>query len=150
MSQNNALVEIALALAMAFFSIMVLAMVSMGVPDSSRQKKKVLENNFFKSGIKLYPSTQTRQKADQGSAHGELAKKNLIVYYQEKFFDVELHEIQANKLVELDIKAVAVDPSIPTSEAIKIREIFGSRPVVVTLLNKIWLQRLKEKTNERT
>ena len=149
MSQNNALVEIALALAMAFFSIMVLAMVSMGVPDSSRQKKKVLENDF-KSGIKLYPSTQTRQKADQGSVHGELAKKNLIVYYQEKFFDAELQEIQENKLVELDIKAVAVDPSIPTSEAIKIREIFGSRPVVVTLLNKIWLQRLKEKTNERT
>ena len=102
MSQNNALVEIALALAMAFFSIMVLAMVSMGVPDSSRQKKKVLENDF-KNGIKLYPSTQIRQKADQGSAQGELAKKNLIVYYQEKFFDAELQEIQENKLVELDI-----------------------------------------------
>ena len=64
-------------------------------------------------------------------------KKNLIIYFQNKFLDADLNQIPKHKLAKSNVKVVAVDPSIPTAEALKIRKMFGSKPVVVTLLNKV-------------
>ena len=143
MSQNNALVEIALALAMAFFSIMVLAMVSMGVSGKVHNQDKTVEK-YFQSSIKLRASSSNDKSSHSISASDQIDRKSLIIYFQNKFFDAELIEIPKHKLIKSKIKVVAVDPSIPTAEALKVRKMFGSNPVVVTLLNKVWLKRLQE------
>ena len=143
MSQNNALVEIALALAMAFFSIMVLAMVSMGVSDNVHHKNKIVEE-YIKSSMKLRASTSNDKASEDVAASDRIDPKNLVIYFQKRFFDAELKEISEHQFPKKRIKVVAVDPSIPTAEALKIRKMFGSNPVVVTLLNKVWLERLKE------
>ena len=145
MSQNNALVEIALALAMAFFSIMVLAMVSMGVSDNVHNKNKIVEK-YIQSSFKLRASSSNDKPSHNVPTSDPIARKNLIIYFQNKFFNADLKVISEHQFAKDNIKVVAVDPSIPTAEALKIRKMFGSNPVVVTLLNKVWLERLKEYT----
>ena len=144
MSQNNALVEIALALAMAFFSIMVLAMVSMGVPEKIKQSQKSLSRQF-QDVIKLHPSNEHKKATSNTGASGQIKRDELIIFYRNKFFDPELQEVSAQRLGALNIKVVAVEPSIPAVEALKVRKMFGSNSVVVTLLDDKWLARLKEK-----
>ena len=89
MSQNNALVEIALALAMAFFSIMVLAMVSMGVSDNVQNKNNVVEK-YIKSSMKLRASSSNDKPSQDIAPSNRLDRKNLVIYFQKKFFDAEL------------------------------------------------------------
>ena len=144
MSQNNALVEIALALAMAFFSIMVLAMVSMGVPDKIKQTQKSLKTQFY-DVIALHPSADNKQAASNTLASGQIKRNEMIIFYQNKFMDTELKEVPTDQLGALNIKIVAVEPSIPAAEALRVQKIFSSNSIVITLLNNSWLKRLKEK-----
>ena len=96
MSQNNALVEIALALAMAFFSIMVLAMVSMGVPKEVKQTQKSVKKQFY-DVITLQPSTDQAQMTSSTIASDQIKPNQMIVFYQNRFMDTKLKEIPINK-----------------------------------------------------
>jgi Tfp pilus assembly protein PilV len=143
MSQNNALVEIALALAMAFFSIMVLAMVSMGVPKEVKQTQKSVKKQFY-DVITLQSSTDQAQMTSSAVASDRIKPNQMIVFYQNRFMDTKLKEIPIDKLDTLNTKVVAVEPSIPAAEALRIQKIFKSNSVAITLLNSNWLKRLKE------
>ena len=55
LSQSNALAEIALALAMAFFSIMILSMVSMGAVSSAEDHSKIA----YSQSLKFQGSSET-------------------------------------------------------------------------------------------
>ena len=145
MSQNNALVEISLALAMAFFSIMVLAMVSMGVrPDPGIVSKLNLNN----SSLNFIPSSEISEKSHKKAKRSKARKvkaEEMVIYYKNKFFDTSLNEI-SNLETRLDqIKYLAISPSITAVEVLKIQNRFFHKPIIVTLLNKIWLQTLKER-----
>ena len=143
-SQNNALVEIALALAMAFFSIMVLAMVSMSVsgghPTAENQanKENVAAINVWHSS----PSNKTPSNA-KGQTH--ITPDEVIIYFKGKFYNASLKEVSEAHINRATIKYLAVNPSIPTAEAVNIRKRFLSNALVVTLLNDEWLRILQEK-----
>jgi len=144
MSQNNALVEIALALAMAFFSIMVVAMVSMSVSDSRSWPLQSV-NGDASGGINIRPSSQSRKGPPSPGDIIPIKPEDLVIYYKGKFFDPSLSELDHSRLVGNTIKVLAVNPSISAAEAVRVRGRITSNSLVVTLLNDEWLKILKEK-----
>ena len=103
MSQSNALVEIALALAMAFFSIMVLAMVSMGVPN----KNSEINSYFTKlaSNEMDIRHSSSSHEANHGETSGlEVQPQEMIIYYKNKFFDASLREVSKEVYTKLCTK----------------------------------------------
>ena len=144
-SQNNALVEIALALAMVFFTIMVLAMVSMSVSS----KHVNIDNGTYgknTAGMDVHPSSPSSDVPPDADGVNHIFADEIIIYFAGKFFDADLRQISETEIQRKSPKFLAVDPKIPTEEAVNIRKKFISKSLAVTLLNGEWLKILKEKS----
>ena len=144
-SQNNALVEIALALAMVFFTIMVLAMVSMSV-SSERIKTDDRTHGNNIAGMDVHPSSPSSDVPSDAHGVNHVSADEIIIYFAGKFFDADLRQIPETEIQRKSPKFLAVDPKISTEEAINIRKKFISKSLAVTLLNEEWLNILKEKS----
>ena len=144
MNQSNALAEIALALAMAFFSIMVLALVSMGAAGSGKKDAQG-PGETVSAGMDIRRSSTANESPSTSTKSVEIRRDEMVIYYRDKFYDAALNEVPRASLKSLPINYLAVDPATPTADAIAIRNQFSSQSLVVTTLNDAWLKILKEK-----
>ncbi|MFP6743049.1 MAG: hypothetical protein VCD33_15720 [Alphaproteobacteria bacterium] len=131
---SNAMVEIALALAMAFFSIMVLTMVSMGTGFQAAAPTTPIVFD----AIAVAPATSPSSESLANDAV-------VIVHYQGRFYDAELVSIDPSQIADLGGRVVlAITPSLPMTEAIAARERIAATDVIVTTLSEDWLRTLEE------
>ena len=108
-SQNNALVEIALALAMVFFTIMVLAMVSMSVSsDHVKIDNRTHGKNI--AGMDVYPSSPSSDVPSDADGVNHISADEIIIYFAGKFFDADLKKIPETEIQRKSLKFLAVDP----------------------------------------
>ena len=133
-SHANAMTEVALALAMGIFSILVLALVSMGAG--------------FTVGVEsAFPATDRAevrasvQHKDEAAVAGGGA---VVIHYRGRFFDVELNPIDPTAMSADGELIVAVDPAATAAEVIALTNDLADRNVVITTLTPEWLQTLKE------
>ena len=132
-SFSNAMTEIALALAMAFFSVMVLAMVSMSVPHG-----EVAATEVEDSTLDLAPSARGNSTTlPTGDA------PFLIVFHNGRFIDRDLHPIDIGNLPNSPL-VLAITPNTEIATAMKIRERIRRPDLTVTTLDNRWLAALKE------
>lgn len=139
-TQHNAMAEIALALAMGFFSIMVLTMVSMGsglTPASS--------SGLDKKGAEL-GRTPDRAAAQKDADTQKVDPDNLVIFFEGKYKNARLEPVSTASLAERSGLVLALDPLLPMSEALKARERIAAPGVTVVALDDQWLARLEEKT----
>ena len=141
-SENNALVEIALALSMAFFSLMVLTMVSMGV---GKQSQKMASVTTTMGGLSLKHAAPTPKGAASRSMSQIIKPEKLAIYYKDKFYDAGLNPLAVRNIQSKKIKFLAVAPDLSMSKAISVRDRFGDAGLIVTTLNAAWIKSLKEK-----
>lgn len=131
-SYCNAMTEIALALAMAFFSIMVLTMVSMSaVPEKSAkavtpQEMKVVAN---KPGV--------------GNAAKAAPKNELLIFWNGRFLDRDLKPVDPNGFEPNSRIVLAMPPDLPMGEALAVRARFAGQNTLVSALDARWLNRLR-------
>ncbi|ABK42718.1 hypothetical protein Mmc1_0191 [Magnetococcus marinus MC-1] len=131
---NNAMTEIALALAMGFFSIMVLAMVSMGGGVGSANKI---------AGAVMAAS----DNAQTPKAVVEVQEQDrMILYYNGHFFDQNMHQVKPETLPQGGRTILALAPETSMTQALKLRGLFGQRDVIVSTLDTRWIRALQEKT----
>ena len=136
-SQDNAMSECALALAMAFFSIMVLTMVSMG---AAGQSKRVSSADFARS-IAIAPTSPMAKAADTSDASNA---QTIIIHYRGRFLDTDLKPIDPTNLSFDRPLILAIEPSASMVDAIAIREQIPALALTVTTLDVRWLEALKE------
>lgn len=139
-SQNNAMAEIALALAMGFFSIMVLTMVSMGSGFATKPQETTVSTDQLTVKSSQAPENQSPAAARTKT----VPRDSIVIYYQEKFYDADLKVIEAHELKQRKNLVLALDPSISMQRAIKIRTSVPREDVTITTLNGNWLKALKE------
>ena len=130
---SNAMVEIALALAMAFFSIMVLTMVSMG---TGFQEAPAAPPVVFEA-ITVAPAASPSSESLESDAV-------VIVHHQGRFYDAELTPVDPSTITGQRRVVLAIAPSISMTEAIALRERIAARDVIITTLSEDWLHTLKE------
>ena len=136
-SQDNAMSECALALAMAFFSIMVLTMVSMGATRESER----FSSAGLASSIVIAPSSPIAEASDTSVASNT---ETIIIHYRGRFLDTNLKPVDPTNLSFDRPLILAIEPSSSMVEAIAIREQFPTRTLTVTTLDVRWLEALKE------
>ncbi len=132
---SNAMTEIALALAMAFFSIMVLTMLSMGAEFQSAPSPRLSAER-----LDLATSAPSADRAGGSPA----AEETVLIHYRGRFLDTQLDPVDPRNLPAGRPIVLAIDPALPIAEAIAIRERIPTTDLVVTTLDTRWLEALEE------
>lgn len=132
---GNAMTEIALALAMAFFSIMVLTMISMGV--GSADQKPVA------AAVIAPAQPKTAAAAAIVPTDGDM----VVVFYGGGFRDRNLRPLDPATIRVQGRVILALDPALPMTEALAARGRINVENLVVSVLDDRWLNRLREIPN---
>ena len=141
LSQSNALAEIALALAMAFFSIMILSMVSMGAVSSAEDHSKIGHSQ----SLKFQGSSETSRTKNVDGNSNTISTDSMVIFYDGIFYDGHLNHLEKSELLHRNTKILAVSPDLPSSEAIALRKLFSAKDLTLTVLNSEWLNIIKER-----
>ncbi len=128
---GNAMTEIALALAMAFFSIMVLTMISMGVGEGKTDP--AVGAVMAPAQTDTAPAAQVSQEKDD----------RIVIYFAGRYMDKDLAALDPASLHTNSRVILALDPALPVGEALAARGGINVENLVVSVLDERWLNRLK-------
>jgi hypothetical protein len=131
-AQDSVMAEIALALAMGFFSVMVLTMVSMGAGEAESTAASPDRITLAASG-----------GGPTGGAAKAVAPESVLIFYRGRFFDAALKPIDPSRPDAVNGQVLAVEPGLPLEETLAARQRVASRDLTVTTLDARWLERLK-------
>jgi len=131
-SYGNAMTEIALALAMAFFAIMVLAMVSMGAPAATKAETA--------AGTPVKLTLAPPSPYDAARHDTPAGKDEIIVFWQGRFYDQDLKpaHIQTRRFAGRVI--LALSPDLSMAQALQARAKLQAKDIVVSTLDQRWLK----------
>ena len=146
---GNAMTEIALALAMAFFAIMILTMVSMGGKGSAGAADRTdaaarSEANFPPDGLRLLPSVKQAAAVQNGKDARVLEPHHLIIFSGGRFLDDKLQPLDATKMAAMSQPVLAVPPELSMAEVMAAKVRLAMPDLTVTTLNRHWLEAIKE------
>ena len=137
--QGNALAEVALALAIALFAIMVLALVSMGTDRPAGAEAK---------GASVVPPLNIVPPAAVSPARGQAIAKvspdNLVILVGERFFDARLRPVDPTGLADKPELVLAVPAETPMTRILAARRRLANDTLTVTTLDAGWREALKE------
>ena len=136
--QGNAMTEVALALAMGFFSLMVLTLVSMGAGDHAAGAPESEADAGFRALVVA---------ADQADAAGaaQPAPDDLFLFYWNKrYFDDAGSQVAPATAADQTRPRVvlAVDPGLSFDEIAAVRAAVPHARVVIARLTDDWAARL--------
>ncbi len=134
-SYGNAMTEIALALAMAFFAIMVLTMVSMGAPAT-----KATETAGTPVKLTLAPPAPNRKSAEDTPA----GKDEIVVFWQGRFYDQDLKSLSISAQRYTGRVILALSPALSMADALEARAQVKAANIVVSTLDERWLQTIDQ------
>ena len=133
--------EIALALAMGFFSIMVLTIISMGSGSSPAGKK--IQN------IALVEPVDRAEQATGSENSRKPKTQKIIIFDGKRFLDTELRPIDIGTINSRESKDVvtvlAMPPEISIKAAMEARKRLKVDNLVVSHLNDAWLNALRSR-----
>ena len=124
---NNPLTEVALALSMAFFSIMVLSIFVLSQKDIKTKSKNELS-------INSNSNITTKEKNE----------RIFIFYFRNNFYNKNFKEKKLEKIIQENKKYIlAVSPKISVKELFEVRNSFKNLDVKITQQNNEWNNALK-------
>ena len=140
-NQTKAMTEVALALSMGFFSIMVLAMVSMGsVSIENAAAKKTASTVSIEPSFNKSPPQNTEH-----TDHTALSSQNLVIWFNENFFDHKLNKVDGRILIaQMDEPVLAVSPNLSLKDVITLQSTLQNKRLRITNLDRAWLSRLEK------
>ncbi len=139
-AQDNAMTEIALALAMAFFSLLVLALVSMGAGQAATPKAELA----LKQGAVLSKSEPKEKQQGNSKFTLKAEPDQLLIFFGGQFFDAALKPTDPASFAGKKNIILAVDPSLSMTDALAAEHRVPGNRKVVTTLDKKWITALKE------
>lgn len=138
---ENPMAEIALALAMGFFAIMVLTMVSMGAGSPADADAVDPVDRIVAAAL--------RPAVERSAAAATIdtpERDALVIYHDGRFLDARLEELDPRSLrdTQLDTPIVlAIAPTLSLARAMEARSSIDREDVVVATLDARWLEALE-------
>lgn len=143
-SQNNAMTEVALALAMGFFSIMVLTLVSMSV-DTSKSTPDSLKQKDVPNTLAV-PLAQNASSKNRPGMMKPAPEDMIVIFDGQRFLDTTLKPVNPAGINTSARIILAVDPNVRLDRALAARAQLASRNVIVSSLDKRWQAALARDT----
>ncbi len=138
---GNAMTEIALALAMAFFAIMILTMVSMGGQGRANDAIPV---KSVRQPLQVLPS------ASQADGKGEDGKEivpapgQLVILVGGQFLDDQLRPLAPQAVSAMEHPVLAVTPETSLAQVMSAKDRLDHPDLTVTTLDQHWIDAIKE------
>jgi hypothetical protein len=143
---TQAMTEVALALSMAFFALLIVALLSFQVP----QQKNALAadgalrvNDAEKIQIENASASSTKTGADS-----EQEPEQVVFFYQDKFVDQQLKPLALSNLQHSQTRqtlVLAVPARLRFSEVMAVRNKINHPNLSITLISKEWQTLLERK-----
>lgn len=133
-SYGNAMTEIALALAMAFFAIMVLTMVSMGAPAETVAKAAA------PAPVKLTLAPPAPNAPPSDAAE----ETEIVVFWDGRFYDQDLKPVTLAARRFTGRVILALSPELSMAEALDARGRVPAADIVVSTLDSRWLATIRQ------
>jgi len=140
-TDSQAMTEVALGLAMAFFAMMILAMMSMSVPNAKvKESVDIVINSNAQTDGRALNDSENKKTSEQ------VIDDNIIIFYQGQYLDVSLQPVNLETLnTKLDTSKryiLALSPDLSLSEALIARSQISSPNLAITELDEAWMKRL--------
>ena len=130
---NNPLTEVALALSMAFFSIMVLTIFALS------QKSEIISSNE-KISVSSISSYKTKQNKN----------RSIIFYFEDNFYDEKFKKWKFNKQrSNPNGYTVAVPTELSVKKLFEIRQALKELDIKITQKNKKWSDAFNKNINKK-
>lgn len=139
-SQESAMTEVALALAMGFFSLMVLTLISMGVDG-----RAAAPNQTAVLAPAASPSEAT-------GAREPRRDDRIVIFDGGRFLDRDLNPVDPRSVAATaggGRLVLAVDPALPLEQAMAARARIPVDDLVVSTLDAAWLAALSRNREDR-
>jgi hypothetical protein len=134
---SEPMVEVALGLAMAFFTLMVLAMVSMGAGGEGA-------STVLEEVAQLAAATPVPVEEQPSSPAG--ADDELIILFRGALYERDLQPLDTRALAAVSGSFVlAVEPSVPVSELQDLQAQVSNATVTIAVLDSAWLDYLEDR-----
>ena len=139
-AQESAMTEIALALAMGFFSIMVLTIISMGSGSAPNVQKF--------SSISLAAATDSHNASITDQELKTSKQIKIIIFDGVHFLDKELRPVEVEHInsdpeISFQLLVLAMPPEISIKAALEAKNKIRAKNLVVSHLNEDWLSALR-------
>lgn len=128
---GHAMTEIALALAMAFFCLLVLALVSMG-RGATRSDESASRFPTVRLAAPAYSAAETAIAVDD----------QVVLVAGGRYFDQEGREVDPSEIDPDGRLFLAIDPDMPLVDLLRMRAAFSGQDVRLTPLDAAWRARL--------
>ena len=141
-AQESAMTEIALALAMGFFSIMVLTIISMGSGAAQRPEKL--------SNISLVKVVDDQRHSSAEKNVTKSKNQKIIIFDGTQFLDAQfrpltVEKINSNPATKDELLVLAMPPELSIKDALLAKNRIHRKNLVVSHLNEAWLAALRSR-----
>ncbi|WP_339721990.1 hypothetical protein [uncultured Paraglaciecola sp.] len=138
-TSTQAMTEVALGLSMAFFSLLILALFSIGLPDNAQKNQPSLSTD---EQLKLAGNNET-SSSNSGS---ENKTHQYAFYFNGKFYDKQLNLLSINHLSLFEPQQpliLAVQDKLPLLQIMALRKQINHPNLSITMLNQTWQTQLE-------
>ena len=140
-SSVQAMTEVALGLSMAFFAILIVALISMGVKQDSPDENQNI--SVVDSSVNSDNTSKPNDKSSQENAQ----QTSYIFYYQSKFYNQSLSLIDPKTLQNDSEYVLAFAPNTQLNQTIEVQQQFENFSIKVTQMNEEWLSAFENRVN---
>lgn len=145
-TSTQAMTEVALGLSMAFFSLLILALFSIGLPEQA-QKNEPQQT----SQPSLDTDEQLKIASNSGKSSANKSSKNskqqYAFYFNGQFYDQHLTPLSIDNFARFETQQpliLAVPDSLPLSQIMAVRKQINHPNLSITMLNQKWQTQLEK------
>lgn len=146
-SSVQAMTEVALGLSMAFFAILIVALISMGVPQERHSSLEQLD--IDESTKLLLADNQAHKNNKQVADSNNTEELSYLFYYQGKFYDQGLNVTNLNTLQNDGRYVLAFSANTKLQETLQVKRQFEGLHVMVTQMSEDWQNALEIATKRQ-
>ncbi|GLR69737.1 hypothetical protein [Agaribacter marinus] len=139
---SNAMTEVALGLSMAFFSILILALMSMGVNESEALNSRDIDD-FAHISMQAKVNNPREGLADTLASELDAENTQVLYFYLDgHFFDSDGDKVNESRFTENEDLVIAVAEDLPIQDALKIQSQLSGKSLKMTTMSNDWLHYL--------
>ncbi|WP_158966454.1 hypothetical protein [Paraglaciecola sp. L3A3] len=148
-TSTQAMTEVALGLSMAFFSLLILALFSIGLPEQALQSAKQQQSQIMmpKAEQLKLAANHAQTAANKSASKSAGDEPQYAFYFNGQFYDQLLKPLSIKNLSSFNLDKpliLAVQDSLPMSQVMAIRKQINHPNLSITMLNNNWQDQLEK------
>lgn len=148
-TSTHAMTEVALGLSMAFFALLIIALMSVTLPNRAESTNNKLSHDQrfdIDTAQQVNLSIQNKFDASDPEASAKSTNEVILLFWGGQFFDTQQQIVDIELLAAKQNVIVAVDPQIPFNQLISIQTQFAGKTLRLTKMSEPWLLALNKQT----